>query len=63
WGEHTVSLPPGPWREVLGGVPVDGGACPLADLLAHRPVALLVRWPGSGDPPPSTSLYTPLTGP
>ena len=43
WGEHTVSLPPGRWRDALGGPELEGGAYPLADLLAHRPVALLVR--------------------
>jgi (1->4)-alpha-D-glucan 1-alpha-D-glucosylmutase len=43
----TVSLPAGTWRDVLSddGTTHDGAQVPLADLLAHRPVALLVRQP------------------
>ncbi len=45
WGEHTVVLPEGRWRDALAGpnAPVlDGGARTLRTLLANRPVALLV---------------------
>ncbi len=44
WGEHTVVLPPGRWRDLLAGAqaPVlEGGAQKLRPLLASRPVALL----------------------
>jgi (1->4)-alpha-D-glucan 1-alpha-D-glucosylmutase len=44
WGEHTVVLPPGKWRDVLGGPQaplVEGGAQRLRRLLATRPVVLL----------------------
>jgi (1->4)-alpha-D-glucan 1-alpha-D-glucosylmutase len=43
WGEHTVSLPDGAWHDVLTGAEVEGGAVPLATLLADLPVALLAR--------------------
>jgi (1->4)-alpha-D-glucan 1-alpha-D-glucosylmutase len=43
WHEHTLSLPEGSWRDLLGERTVDGGPARLADLLADRPVALLVR--------------------
>ncbi|GAB3590043.1 malto-oligosyltrehalose synthase [Angustibacter peucedani] len=43
WGEHTVSLPEGRWRDVLTGVEVEGGAVPLGALLGQLPVALLTR--------------------
>ncbi|MCB8955433.1 MAG: malto-oligosyltrehalose synthase [Nocardioides sp.] len=40
WGDTTLTLPPGAWRDVLTGTP----ATPwLADLLRDLPVALLVR--------------------
>jgi (1->4)-alpha-D-glucan 1-alpha-D-glucosylmutase len=45
WAGHTLTLPPGPWRDVLTGrsfdVPRSG--LPLAALLDHLPVALLTR--------------------
>lgn len=43
FGEHTVVLPEGQWRDVLTGREVPGGACRLADLLDPHPVALLER--------------------
>jgi (1->4)-alpha-D-glucan 1-alpha-D-glucosylmutase len=43
WGEETVTLPDGRWRELLGGTEVQGGEVRLADLLSRSPVALLVR--------------------
>jgi (1->4)-alpha-D-glucan 1-alpha-D-glucosylmutase len=40
WGDTTIDLPPGEWRDALTGTP----ATPrLADLLGVHPVALLVR--------------------
>ncbi|WP_430869112.1 malto-oligosyltrehalose synthase [Demequina aurantiaca] len=43
WAEHTVQLPAGTWRDVIGRATFEGGAVPLADLLKNSPVALLVR--------------------
>ena len=43
WGEHTLVLPDGAWRDALTGRPVLGGSVRLADLLGTLPVALLVR--------------------
>ncbi|MEW1957623.1 malto-oligosyltrehalose synthase [Kineococcus sp. NPDC059986] len=47
WGEHTLTLPEGRWRnlvDVTGSGPVvDGGSVRIADLLTDLPVALLVR--------------------
>lgn len=44
WGPATVALPPGSWQDVLATRDVRRrGAVALADLLAERPVALLVR--------------------
>lgn len=45
FGDAVVELPPGSWRDVLadGDDVLAGGPVPLASLLAHRPVALLVR--------------------
>jgi (1->4)-alpha-D-glucan 1-alpha-D-glucosylmutase len=43
WGDHTVALPEGTWRDVLSGREVPGGLVPLAQLLEVSPVALLVR--------------------
>ena len=40
WGDTTLSLPSGTWRDVLTGTRTDGR---LAELLAVHPVALLVR--------------------
>src|SRR5690606_20383259 len=41
WGEHTVVLPPGSWRDELTGRAVAGGPVRLAELLDRLPVALL----------------------
>ena len=44
WGDHTVVLPPGRWRDVLAGPhspEVEGGAQSLRRLLTARPVVLL----------------------
>jgi (1->4)-alpha-D-glucan 1-alpha-D-glucosylmutase len=43
WGDTTLALPPGRYRNLLTGERVDGGASvPIAQLLAQLPVALLV---------------------
>ncbi|HEV7646951.1 MAG TPA: malto-oligosyltrehalose synthase [Actinophytocola sp.] len=42
WQDTVLALPPGPWTDHLTRRPVPGTA-PLADLLDHYPVALLVR--------------------
>ncbi|MBM6399097.1 malto-oligosyltrehalose synthase [Phycicoccus sonneratiae] len=43
FGEASVEVPPGEWVEVLSGREVGSGAAALTELLADRPVALLVR--------------------
>ncbi|HEY0118953.1 MAG TPA: malto-oligosyltrehalose synthase [Cellulomonas sp.] len=43
WGEHTVVLPDGAWRDALTGRTLAGGTVRLAELLRSLPVALLVR--------------------
>ncbi|WP_250445141.1 malto-oligosyltrehalose synthase [Actinotalea sp. C106] len=43
WGEHTVTLPAGRWRDVLTGSTFEEGSARLADVLADLPVALLVE--------------------
>ena len=43
WGDHTVVLPQGRWRDELTGTDRDGGSTRLADLLSDLPVALLSR--------------------
>jgi (1->4)-alpha-D-glucan 1-alpha-D-glucosylmutase len=43
WGEHTVALPEGRWRDLLTGAEVEGGSARLSDVLEALPVALLVR--------------------
>ncbi|SEI88132.1 malto-oligosyltrehalose synthase [Demequina mangrovi] len=43
WGEHTVQLPEGEWRDVIGRQTFEGGSVPLAQLLKNHPVALLER--------------------
>lgn len=43
WSDHTVQLPAGSWRDVIGRTTFEGGAVSLAELLKHFPVALLVR--------------------
>ncbi|MGK5448153.1 malto-oligosyltrehalose synthase [Streptomyces radiopugnans] len=42
WRETALELPPGRWRDLLGGREAEGSVKP-AELLAERPVALLVR--------------------
>ncbi|HEX2705937.1 MAG TPA: hypothetical protein VHM65_09275, partial [Candidatus Lustribacter sp.] len=48
WGEHTLALPSGLWRDVLMGreVRTDSAGARLADVLLDLPVALLVRVSG-----------------
>ncbi|QDB79411.1 malto-oligosyltrehalose synthase [Georgenia sp. 311] len=43
FGEHSVVLPEGRWRDVLTRREYPGGPCRLADLLDPHPVALLER--------------------
>ncbi|MGI4895216.1 MAG: malto-oligosyltrehalose synthase [Janthinobacterium lividum] len=43
WGEATLTLPAGEWRNVFTGEHVPGGAARIADVLADLPVALLIR--------------------
>jgi (1->4)-alpha-D-glucan 1-alpha-D-glucosylmutase len=43
WGEHTLALPEGSWRNALTGHGVDGGTVRLADVLSDLPVAFLLR--------------------
>jgi (1->4)-alpha-D-glucan 1-alpha-D-glucosylmutase len=43
WGDHTVTLPDGQWRDCLTGTVCDGGQASLAELLKTHPVALLER--------------------
>ncbi|MFC5264956.1 malto-oligosyltrehalose synthase [Kribbella qitaiheensis] len=43
WGDSTVVLPEGEWRDVLTGRSVGSGAARIHDLLADLPVALLTR--------------------
>jgi len=44
WDGETLELPQGQrWRDVLTAMAYDGGASPLATMLAALPVALLVR--------------------
>ena len=45
WGEHSLTLPEGRWRDVFSGVIVDGGSARLAAVLTDLPVALLLREP------------------
>lgn len=46
WGDTAVELPPGEWRDALGGEGAASGRMPLARLLADFPVALLERADG-----------------
>ena len=41
WGDTTVDLPAGAWKNVFTGEAVKGGTVPVADLLSSFPVALL----------------------
>jgi len=43
WGDAAVMLPAGRWVDAFTGREITGGAAPLADVLSHYPVALLVR--------------------
>jgi len=43
WGEHTLTLPEGRWRNAFTGAELPGGAARIADVLSDLPVALLVR--------------------
>jgi (1->4)-alpha-D-glucan 1-alpha-D-glucosylmutase len=43
WGDTTIEVPPGDWRDVLGGQTVPGGSRGVADLFRRFPVALLAR--------------------
>jgi (1->4)-alpha-D-glucan 1-alpha-D-glucosylmutase len=43
WGEHTVALPEGRWRDVIGRKTHEGGSAAVAAILKSSPVALLVR--------------------
>lgn len=43
WGDHTVHLPEGEWRDLISKRTVSGGTVHLADLLKSHPVALLER--------------------
>jgi (1->4)-alpha-D-glucan 1-alpha-D-glucosylmutase len=48
WGDTTVQLPTGRWRDVLGGGPARaGGTVPVEELLSDRPAAVLERAEGS----------------
>src|SRR3954452_4654352 len=42
WGEATITLPEGEWRDELTGRVLSGGTLPVADVLPDLPVALLV---------------------
>jgi (1->4)-alpha-D-glucan 1-alpha-D-glucosylmutase len=59
WRQHTVSVPPGRWRDVLTGRAIDGGSVPLAVLLADLPVALLHK---ASAPPRLVTRYGPIRG-
>ena len=43
WGDASLALPEGRWREALSGSEIGGGLVELDSLLDHWPVALLVR--------------------
>ncbi|GAA1533926.1 malto-oligosyltrehalose synthase [Kribbella lupini] len=43
WGDSTVVLPSGDWKDVLTGRSVGSGATRIDELLAELPVALLAR--------------------
>ena len=46
WGDTTLALPAGGWRDLLtGAVLSSDGSVPVADLLSELPVALLVAIP------------------
>jgi (1->4)-alpha-D-glucan 1-alpha-D-glucosylmutase len=43
WGDTTLDIPQGQWKNVLTGESIGSGAVPLAVLLSRFPVALLIR--------------------
>jgi len=43
WGETSVRVPAGSWKNRLTGEVVGGGAVKVGELLSGFPVALLVR--------------------
>ena len=43
WGDTTVSLPTGKWRDALSGQTLSGGNVPVSQVLNNFPVALLVK--------------------
>ena len=43
WGDNTVVLPQGRWRDVVGGQEHDGGSSRLGAILDRSPVAVLER--------------------
>jgi (1->4)-alpha-D-glucan 1-alpha-D-glucosylmutase len=43
WGDTTLGVPRGRWRDALTGAEVEGGAVAVQQLLARFPVALLER--------------------
>ena len=43
WGDTTIELPGGEWRDVITGAVAGGGAAAVAALLASFPVAVLAR--------------------
>jgi (1->4)-alpha-D-glucan 1-alpha-D-glucosylmutase len=47
WGDTTLEIPPGAWRNELTGGLVQGGSVRIADLLELFPAALLTS--GIGD--------------
>ena len=46
WGDTTLEVPDGAWRNALTGDDVDGHVTRMADVLARFPVALLTRKEG-----------------
>ncbi len=42
WGDTTVGLPPGPWRDAFTGAALAGGRTPVQEMLGAFPVALLL---------------------
>jgi (1->4)-alpha-D-glucan 1-alpha-D-glucosylmutase len=47
WGDTTLEVPDGAWRNELTGDDVDGNVPRMANLLARFPVALLTRKEGA----------------
>jgi (1->4)-alpha-D-glucan 1-alpha-D-glucosylmutase len=47
WGDLSVELPAGPWRNKLSGDAVAGGKTRIAELFARFPAALLIREAGT----------------